>query len=150
MVVTTYETVKIQRVCQLIWQRVHFNLCVLDEGHAIKNHESLVSQYVRKIHCEQKIILTGTPLANNLGELWSLLNYLCPDVFTIREPFAEAFDLILNVVDPVKLGQAHKILKIFMIRRLKVEVEKLLPKKMETKVSRPIFGAYAALTVTLC
>ena len=63
---------------------------VLDEGHRIKNAEAQVSQAVRKIHCESRVILTGTPLANNLVEMWSLLNFLVPDVFTVKEPFAEA------------------------------------------------------------
>lgn len=66
--------------------------------------------------------------------MWSLLEFLVPDVFTTSQPFAEAFDLTRNVVDPVKLSQAHRVLKLFMLRRLKVEVEKLMPKKIETKV----------------
>ena len=70
--------------------REHFLLLVLDEGHRIKNTEAQVSQAVRKIHCESRVILTGTPLANNLVEMWSLLNFLVPDVFTVKEPFAEA------------------------------------------------------------
>lgn len=134
IVVTTYEMVASKNLSN-VWRRQHFNLCILDEGHRIKNREALVSAAVRGVHCESRIILTGTPLANNLIELWSLLEFLAPDVFTTSEPFAEAFDLIKNVVDPVKLEQAHKVLQCFMLRRLKTEVEKLMPKKIETKVS---------------
>lgn len=61
-----------------------------------------------------------------------------PDIFTTQTPFAEAFDLSTNVVDPAKLMLAHHVLKIFMLRRLKEEVEKLLPKKIETKVLCPL------------
>jgi len=121
-----------------IWSRQHFNLLVLDEGHKIKGFDTLISQGVRKIHAEMRIILTGTPLANNLVELYSLLSFLCPDVFTTPTPFEEAFNLTLNIVDPVKLGQAHRLLSVLMLRRLKTEVEKLLPRKIETKVVCPL------------
>jgi len=84
------------------------------------------------------VILTGTPLSNNLVELWSLLNFLVPDVFTTKVPFAEAFDITRNVVDPLRLEQAHRLLNVFMLRRLKSEVEKLMPKKIETKVICPL------------
>ena len=133
MIVTTYEMAKTPSLTN-VWRRQHFTLLVLDEGHRIKSAETQISQAVRKIHAENRIILTGTPLANNLVELWSLLNFLLPDVFTSCEPFAKAFDLSTNHVDPVKLEEAHRLLKVFMLRRLKTEVEKLMPKKIETKV----------------
>lgn len=141
IVVTTYEMAKATSLKNTVWARQQFNLLVLDEGHRIKSAETQVSQAVRKIHCENRIILTGTPLANNLVELWSLLNFLLPDVFTVSEPFAEAFNLTLNIVDPVKLEQANKLLNIFMLRRLKTEVEKLMPKKIETKVCGVVVGS---------
>ena len=137
MVVTTYEMAKSQNLTRL-WQRQAFHLLVLDEGHRIKNADSQTSQAVRKIHAENRIILTGTPLANNLIELYSLLNFLAPDVFTTSSPFAEAFDLTLNKVDPAKLNAAHTLLSIFMLRRLKEKVEKLIPTNLETKVICPL------------
>jgi len=137
MVVTTYEMIKAPAL-RTVWSRQQFNLLVLDEGHRIKGHETLIAAAVRKVHSENRVILTGTPLANNLVELWSLLNFLVPDVFTTKDPFAEAFDLALNSVDPVRLEQAHHLLKVFMLRRLKAEVEKLMPKKIETKVICPL------------
>ena len=114
---------------------MHFNLLILDEGHKIKDATNQISQAVRLIHCENKLILTGTPLQNNLIELWALLNFLYPDVFVSNDRFAEAFDLQENVIDKEKLLEAHTLLGLFMIRRLKTEVEKLMPKKVETKVS---------------
>ena len=137
VVVTTYEMAKVPALARL-WAVQHFHLLVLDEGHRIKSAETLVSQAVRKIHCDTRVLLTGTPLANDLVEMWSLLNFLVPDVFTTSDKFAEAFDLTHNVVDPVKLQQAHDVLKLFMLRRLKKEVEKLMPPKLETKVLCPL------------
>ena len=137
VVVTTYEMAKVPSLASL-WSRMHFNYLVLDEGHKIKNAESLISQGVRHIHCENKLILTGTPLQNNLVELWSLLNFLYPDIFTTTQPFADAFDIVHNSVDKEKLVEAHALLDLFMIRRMKDEVEKLMPPKIETQVICPL------------
>ena len=131
IVITTYEMAKSANLTRL-WQRVAFHLLVLDEGHRIKNAESQTAQAVRKIHAENRIILTGTVLSNNLIELYSLLNFLAPDVFTTSSPFAEAFDLTNNKVDPEKLNEAHTLLSVFMLRRLKEKFEKLIPTNLET------------------
>jgi len=139
VVVTTYEMVKNPSLSS-IWTRQYFNYLVLDEGHRIKNNECILTQCVRKIHCGNRLILTGTPLQNNLVELWSLLYFLHPDVFTDSQPFAEVFDISSkdHTIDKVKLRAAHDILGLFMIRRMKDEVEKLMPKKIETKVLCPL------------
>jgi SWI/SNF-related matrix-associated actin-dependent regulator of chromatin subfamily A member 5 len=128
------------------WSRQHFNLLVLDEGHRIKALETQISKAVRKIHAETRVILTGTPLANNLVELYSLLSFLAPDVFST---FEEGFNLSLNIIDPKKLMQANRLLEIFMIRRLKVEVEKLMPLKIETQGGLSLVQ-YANLVVQGC
>lgn len=134
IVITTYEMAKSQQILSLI-RSTYFNLCVLDEGHVIKSKETNISEAVRKIHCQNKVILTGTPLQNNLVELYAILNFLYPLYFTKSDYFANAFDIGQNRIDPGMLLQANKLLGLFMIRRLKEEVEKLMPKKMETKVS---------------
>jgi len=113
-------------------------MVVLDEGHIIKCESTLISEAVRRLHYVSTLILTGTPLQNNLHELWALLNYLCPDYFVESEPFDDAFDIGNQICDDSVLGHAHKLLKIFMLRRLKVEVEKLMPKKVEIQVKCPL------------
>jgi SWI/SNF-related matrix-associated actin-dependent regulator of chromatin subfamily A member 5 len=138
VIVTTYEMVKQPALSRSLWSRQYFNYLILDEGHRIKDADSQVSKAVRGVHRENSLILTGTPLQNNLVELWSLLYFLYPDVFTTNEPFAAAFDLTENVVDKEKLNQAHKVLELFMLRRLKDQVERLMPKKLETKVLCPL------------
>lgn len=82
--------------------------------------------------------MNSTPLANNLTELWALLNFLEPTVFTTSQPFDDAFDLTLNKVDNTKLLQAHDLLKVMMLRRLKSKVEQKLPPKIETRVICPL------------
>lgn len=91
----------------------------------------------------------GTPLQNNLVELWAILNYLYPEYFSENclDIFTNAFDLTANIIQTDVLLKAHKFLNLFMLRRLKVEVEKLLPKKIETNVSAT--NACLLLTVNL-
>lgn len=67
-------------------------------------------------------------------ELYAILNFLYPKYFTTPDKFEAAFDITKNQIDPEMLLKANKLLKLFMIRRLKDEVEKLMPKKIETKV----------------
>jgi len=137
IIVTTYEMAKSQEIQNLI-SRLYFNYVVLDEGHVIKCTETQIAHAVRKIHSQNKLILTGTPLQNNLVELYGILNYMYPATFTSSEPFANCFDIGKNRVDADMLLKANKLLKMFMLRRLKVEVEKLMPKKIETKILCPL------------
>ena len=104
VVITTYEMVKVPPLMSA-WSRIYFNCFVLDEGHKIKSHETQIAQCVRKVHSECKIILTGTPLQNNLVELWSLLNFFYPEVFVTHKPFEAAFNITENRVDKVKLQE---------------------------------------------
>lgn len=133
IVVTTYEMVRSKEILSLI-RGTYFNFCILDEGHVIKCKETQIAEFVRKIHSQNKLILTGTPLQNNLVELYAILNYLYPDYFTSPDSFEDAFDISNNVIDPDMLLNANKLLEKFMLRRLKEQVEKLMPKKIETKV----------------
>ena len=137
ILLTTYDMIKTPTF-RYIFTRVHFHYLVLDEGHKIKNHEALVSQAARRIHKGNSLILTGTPLQNNLVELWSLLNFMYPEVFSTSEPFEKAFNLNENIVNKDSLADAQKLLDLFMLRRLKSEVELRMPKKLETKVLCPL------------
>ena len=85
VIITTYEMAKNPAVTHLI-RSTYFNLCVLDEGHVIKSLTSQISEAVRKIHAGCRVILTGTPLQNNLVELYAILNFLYPQYFTTPEP----------------------------------------------------------------
>ena len=94
----------------------------------MKNEESLISKNVREIDCDYKLMITGTPLQNNLHELWSLLNFLLPDVFHSSEVFDSWFCLTTNTKNTdgkneeaekenlELIVQLHKILKPFMLR----------------------------------
>ncbi|GAB66326.1 helicase [Plasmodium cynomolgi strain B] len=111
---------------------------VIDEAHRIKNDKSVLSSSVRFLRSENRLLITGTPLHNNLKELWSLLNFLMPKIFDNSEEFDNLFNISKISLNDNKqseiITQLHTILKPFMLRRLKVEVEQSLPPKREIYV----------------
>ena len=129
--ITTYEMINIERATlgKHVWE--YF---IIDEAHRLKNDESLFSQSARDMLARYRLLLTGTPLQNNLHELWALLNFLMPEVFGSSEDFDKFFDLDTEDEDSKKsmIHQLHRVLRPFMLRRLKVDVEKSLPPKTET------------------
>lgn len=114
----------------------------------VAHPDSLV---VEPTHVLGPLTKNRTPLANNLTELWALLNFLEPQVFTTSQPFDDAFDLSTMKIDKTKLDQAHALLRIIMLRRLKATVEQKLPPKIETRVECPLSSSqlwwYKALLV---
>lgn len=73
-----------------------------------------------------------------MHELWALMNFLLPDIFDDAEPFDSAFDLRNGVVDDEMLDKAHHMMRPFMLRRVKAEVELSLPPKKEIKIMAPL------------
>lgn len=128
IVVASYEiTIKEKTYFKKIdWQYV-----VIDEAHRIKNEESMLSQVLREFSSRNRLLITGTPLQNNLHELWALLNFLLPDIFSNSEDFDEWFSAEASEEDQEQIvRQLHTVLHPFLLRRIKSDVEKsLLPKK---------------------
>ena len=131
--VTTYEVANNE---QKALSRFAWKYLVIDEAHRLKNESSMFSTTVRGFNTAYRLLLTGTPLQNNLHELWALLNFLLPDVFSSSEQFDQWFNLDIDDADAKKtmITQLHGILRPFMIRRLKADVAKGLPPKTETLV----------------
>ncbi|SBT71148.1 chromatin remodeling protein, putative [Plasmodium malariae] len=132
VLLTTYEIV-IKDKCALY--DIDWFFLVIDEAHRIKNDKSVLSSSVRFLKSENRLLITGTPLHNNLKELWSLLNFLMPKIFDNSEEFDNLFNISKISTNDNKqseiITQLHTILKPFMLRRLKVEVEQSLPPKRE-------------------
>ncbi|XP_047311709.1 ISWI chromatin-remodeling complex ATPase CHR11-like [Impatiens glandulifera] len=105
---------------------------IIDEAHRIKNENSLLSKTMRLYKTNYRLLITGTPLQNNLHELWSLLNFLLPEIFSSSETFDEWFQISADNDQQEVVQQLHKVLRPFLIRRLKSDVEKGLPPKKET------------------
>ena len=131
VVVTTYEICNIEKNT---FMKFAWSYLIIDEAHRLKNEASTFSKTVRMFETRYRILLTGTPLQNSLHELWALLNFLVPDVFASADQFDEWFNLDIDDNDEKNrlISQLHKILRPFMLRRLKKEVEKSLPPKHET------------------
>ncbi|KAK3274376.1 hypothetical protein CYMTET_17438 [Cymbomonas tetramitiformis] len=136
VVITTYDMIKAmsQLTTRLMWR-----LLILDEGHLVKNEQSERAIALRKVRAASKVILTGTPLQNNLKELWALLSFLNP-IFSDPEPFERAFQLGTHEhsSDAGALDDARRLLHLFCLRRTKREVEVSLPPLIETRVECPL------------
>ena len=124
--ITSYEMILREKahLKKFAWEYI-----IIDEAHRIKNEESSLAQIIRLFTSRNRLLITGTPLQNNLHELWALLNFLLPDVFGDSEAFDQWFSNQDADQDTV-VQQLHRVLRPFLLRRVKSDVEKsLLPKK---------------------
>ena len=125
-------------------QKFRWEYIVVDEAHRIKNEDSSLSKIIRLFYSRNRLLITGTPLQNNLHELWALLNFLLPDVFGDSDQFDEAFDnQNSEELDEEEekqrrqdkaVSELHQLLSPFLLRRVKADVEKSLLPKIETNV----------------
>eukprot|EP00879_Flechtneria_rotunda_P001459 GHRR01001613.1.p1 GENE.GHRR01001613.1~~GHRR01001613.1.p1 ORF type:complete len:1090 (+),score=452.35 GHRR01001613.1:198-3467(+) len=115
------------------FKRFHWRYIIIDEAHRIKNENSMLSRVVRMLRTNYRLLITGTPLQNNLHELWALLNFLLPEVFSSSEKFEEWFSMGDGGKEKEAevVQQLHKVLRPFLLRRVKSDVERGLPPKKE-------------------
>ncbi|TVY35445.1 putative global transcription activator [Lachnellula subtilissima] len=140
VVVTTYDCFKAEQSWfkrALVWRYV-----VLDEGHTVKNHESLVSKSLQGLQAEYRLLLTGTPLQNNLSELWALFHWLYPEVFNEQtlELFEKSFNLTKGHYSNTVVVDSRRLLELIMLRRMKdsAGVNLNLPPKTEVLLFVPL------------
>lgn len=140
LVVTTYECFQADQA----WFKRAFvwNYVILDEGHKIKNERSLIAKALQALSAEFRLILTGTPLHNNMLELWALLHWLYPEVFTENTSviFKDAFNLTKGQVSTTFMDDARRLLERIMLRRMKNSegVNLNLPPKTEVLLYIPL------------
>merc|ERR1719341_497308 len=127
------------------FRRFKWQYFILDEAQHIKNFKSQRWQLLLNFSSLGRLLLTGTPLQNNLMELWSLMHFLMPHVFESHRDFKEWFSNPMsgmvegnNEYNDNLIKRLHKVLRPFILRRLKNEVEKQLPKKYEHLVKCPL------------
>jgi len=114
--------------------KIPWKYLIIDEAHRIKNENSSLSKAVRMIETEFRLLITGTPLQNNLHELWALLNFLLPEVFGDSEQFDHWFNTSNQDGQDNVIRKLHTVLRPFMLRRVKKDVARSLPPKKETKL----------------
>ncbi|EAW50035.1 helicase, lymphoid specific [Homo sapiens] len=129
-------------------QHCYWKYLIVDEGHRIKNMKCRLIRELKRFNADNKLLLTGTPLQNNLSELWSLLNFLLPDVFDDLKSFESWFDItslsetaediIAKEREQNVLHMLHQILTPFLLRRLKSDVALEVPPKREVVVYAPL------------
>uniref|UniRef100_A0AAQ5YAM8 Proliferation-associated SNF2-like protein n=1 Tax=Amphiprion ocellaris TaxID=80972 RepID=A0AAQ5YAM8_AMPOC len=144
VVITSFEISMIDRK---LLQHFQWKYLIVDEGHRIKNLNCRLVRELKILPTDNKLLLTGTPLQNNLAELWSLLNFLLPEVFDDLKSFESWFDISSlgeaeNVVVAEReqniLSMLHQILTPFLLRRLKSDVTLEVPPKKEIVVYAPL------------
>ncbi|XP_051523057.1 helicase SRCAP-like isoform X2 [Myxocyprinus asiaticus] len=120
------------------FRRKAWRYLILDEAQNIKNFKSQRWQSLLNFNSQRRLLLTGTPLQNSLMELWSLMHFLMPHVFQSHREFKEWFsNPLTGMIEGSQeyneglIKRLHKVLRPFLLRRIKADVEKQMPKKYE-------------------
>lgn len=138
VLITSYQLVvqDTQYFSKIRWQYM-----ILDEAQAIKSSQSSRWKSLLGFHCRNRLLLTGTPIQNNMQELWALLHFIMPSLFDSHDEFSDWFskDIESHAQSNTKLNEdqlkrLHMILKPFMLRRIKKHVQKELGDKIEEDV----------------
>uniref|UniRef100_A0A8C1J8Y2 Chromodomain helicase DNA binding protein 4b n=2 Tax=Cyprinus carpio TaxID=7962 RepID=A0A8C1J8Y2_CYPCA len=125
VLLTSYELITID---QAILGSIDWACLVVDEAHRLKNNQSKFFRVLNNYPLQHKLLLTGTPLQNNLEELFHLLNFLTPERFNNLEGFLEEF---ADIAKEDQIKKLHDMLGPHMLRRLKADVFKHMPSKTE-------------------
>uniref|UniRef100_A0A2R9AWU7 Chromodomain helicase DNA binding protein 5 n=1 Tax=Pan paniscus TaxID=9597 RepID=A0A2R9AWU7_PANPA len=125
VLLTSYELITID---QAILGSIEWACLVVDEAHRLKNNQSKFFRVLNSYKIDYKLLLTGTPLQNNLEELFHLLNFLTPERFNNLEGFLEEF---ADISKEDQIKKLHDLLGPHMLRRLKADVFKNMPAKTE-------------------
>lgn len=110
------------------YDNLKFDFCIIDEAQNIKNPDSIITNAIKKINAEVKFALTGTPVENNLMELWSIFDFVMPGYLYSKHKFEKIF-----ANSDKNSSQLKNLIKPFMLRRTKKEVMDELPDKIEQK-----------------
>ncbi|OQR83195.1 SNF2 family helicase/ATPase and F-box protein [Achlya hypogyna] len=147
--ITSYQLVVADAPC---FKRKRWYYLILDEAHNIKNWKSQRWQTLLTFNTQRRLLLTGTPLQNNVLELWALLHFLMPHLFRSRAQFTHWFNTPLDAmvegeadVNNSLVGRLHRIIRPFVLRRLKKDVAKQMPAKYEHVLLCPLSKRQAFL-----
>jgi len=129
IVISSYSVI-MQDIAE--YKNIHFEYCIIDEAQYIKNPKTKTAKAIKKINSSYRLALTGTPLENNLTELWSIFDFIMPGFLgTITGFQIEYENSITKNEDTDKLNELNSRIKPFLLRRTKKEMLKELPPKIE-------------------
>ncbi|MEG0318877.1 MAG: DEAD/DEAH box helicase [Niameybacter sp.] len=142
VLLTTYATYKNDIA---FYSGKKFDFAIIDEAQTIKNPDAVLTRTIKTIKASVKFALTGTPIENNLLELWSIFDFVMPEYLYSRSKFQKVF-----MSDNHQIGALKELIKPFLLRRTKKEVASQLPDKIEQKFYVPLevehARAYRAFT----
>lgn len=146
VVITTYNLLK--RDLEL-YRSIEFDYCILDEAQYIKNPNSQNAASVKEIKARTRFALTGTPIENSLMELWSIFDFIMPGYLFDEKRFSVRYHKRLNE-GPEVIEELNRLIKPFILRRIKKDVIAELPDKIEKKLlvemeeeQKKVYGTYA-------
>ncbi|KAG1732213.1 SNF2 family N-terminal domain-containing protein [Suillus paluster] len=152
VLITTYNLAQGDDRDRKFFRKIEWDTIVFDEGHVLKNFQSQRYQALLKFEAKWRLLLTGTPLQNNLQELVSLMNFILPDMLsakleTLRAIFKTKGDAKVTLLSQERISRAKKMMTPFVLRRRKDQVLKDLPLKTEriewcemTDIQRSIYN----------
>jgi chromodomain-helicase-DNA-binding protein 7 len=126
VLITTYEVV-LKDITVL--SKIRWRALIVDEAHRLKNSKSKLFEELASVPRDYCVLLTGTPIANATEELWALLHFANPRTFADKDSFLEKFG---DMKEARQVNELHSLLKPYLLRRVKEDVEKSLPNKEET------------------
>ncbi|KAL5594127.1 hypothetical protein BROUX41_001173 [Berkeleyomyces rouxiae] len=147
VICTSYEVILRDRS---VLSKIQWEFIIIDEGHRMKNFDSKLFRELKTFKSATRLLITGTPLQNSLKELWSLLNFLLPNIFTDWDAFDTWFDFsdlqdeegteefITNSEKHDIIKKIHVVLQPLLLRRVKADVAAYLPKKREYILYAPM------------
>ena len=126
VILTTYTTYKndIDK-----YKNINFDYCIIDEAQNIKNPDAIITKAIKNVNAKVKFALTGTPIENNLMELWSIFDFIMPGYLYNKSKFKSIF-----VNNDKNIIELKNLIKSFILRRTKKEVITELPDKIEQKI----------------
>ncbi|MDF2673441.1 MAG: helicase [Clostridiales bacterium] len=152
VVITTYNLLKRDLES---YKLIEFDYCILDEAQNIKNPNSQNATAVKEINARTRFALTGTPIENSLMELWSIFDFIMPGYLFDEKRFSVRYHKRLNE-GPEILEELNKLIKPFVLRRMKRDVILELPDKIEKKLmvaledeQKKVYGTYVKHVVDI-
>lgn len=137
IVITSYDLIR--RDCEL-YSGITFDYAIADEAQFIKNPETKNAMAVKRVKAKHRFALTGTPIENNLGELWSIFDFIMPGYLGGYDSFRDKYELDVVRGDGSAVQRLKRVVKPFILRRLKADVLKELPPKTESIIDSPLEG----------